>query len=210
MLDCLERKKGARAAVKVVSATTGAKPSDLDRERLADLVEAVAQKRDRAAFAALFAFYAPRVKGYLLRQGAGDAVAEDVTQDVMVTIWRRAETFDRRQASVSTWVFTVARNRRIDLIRRERRPALDPNDPLLVVDPEPEPDHAVDASQRAERLHAAIATLPAEQADLLKRAFFRGVTHSELAAETGLPLGTIKSRLRLAFGRLRRALDGQV
>ncbi|MBI1237821.1 MAG: sigma-70 family RNA polymerase sigma factor [Alphaproteobacteria bacterium] len=180
------------------------------RDALADLVEAIARDGDREAFAELFRYFAPRVKAYLLRLGAGHAQADEITQDVMVTVWRKAERFDRRLASVSTWLFTIARNRRIDVIRRTRRPEFDPDDPLFVPDPEPQPDDALLAAEREARLREAMKTLPREQAELLHEAFFKGLSHSEIAHATGIPLGTVKSRLRLAFGRLRAALEEEV
>ncbi len=185
-------------------------PNQIDRDAVADLLEAVAQRQDKSAFAVLFEFYAPRVKSYLLRLGCDDGTAEELAQEVMLTVWRKAATFDRRQASVSTWLFTIARNRRIDVIRRTKRPEFDPEDPLLVPEPEPAPDESINMAQREQRLHAAILELPQEQADLLKMAFFSGKSHGEIAEETGIPLGTVKSRLRLAFGRLRKILDGNV
>jgi RNA polymerase sigma-70 factor (ECF subfamily) len=171
---------------------------------------AVARQKDRAAYAEIFRFYAPRVKAFLMRGGASAHEADELTQDVMVTVWQRAETFDERQASASTWIFTIARNRRIDSIRRQRRPEIDPNDPMFVPDPAPAPDDAAIAASREDRLRAVMKGLPEEQRDLLRLAFFESKSHSEIAAESGLPLGTVKSRLRLAFGRLRKALDGDV
>ncbi len=167
----------------------------------------IAATGDRAAFRALFQHFAPRVKSYLLRLGVGDMEAEEVMQEVMLIVWRRADSFDARLASVSTWIFTIARNRRIDLARRGKRPELDPNDPALV------PDEAVDgadaqydAVQRDEKMRGALACLPPEQADLIRRAYYEDKSHSVIAAETNLPLGTVKSRIRLALGRLKDAL----
>lgn len=173
------------------------------------LVALVAQRRDRRAFEELFAFFAPRVKAYLMRLGTLRLEADELAQEVMITVWRRAETFDARQASASTWIFTIARNRRIDALRR-RRPELDPNDPMFVPDPEPAADAAIETAEREDRLRVALKTLPSEQRDLLDRAFFVGQSHSEIAEATKLPLGTVKSRLRLAFGRLRKLLEGEV
>lgn len=181
-----------------------------DRIRHAELVEAIARSGDKAAFGELFAHFAPRVKGYLTRIGADGGLAEELAQEVMLTVWRKAAMFDRAQASVSTWIFTIARNRRIDAVRRARRPEFDPEDPLLVPEPEIAPDDAMTAMQREERLKVAIEKLPAEQKALLEEAFFKSKSHREIADETGIPLGTVKSRLRLAFGRLRAALDGDV
>jgi RNA polymerase sigma factor (sigma-70 family) len=181
-----------------------------DAAAWAELVERIAASGDRQAFAALFQHFAPRVKSYLMRLGAPSANAEELTQEAMIMVWRKAASFDRAQSSVPTWLFTIARNKRIDAIRRERRPEIDPSDPALVPDPEPPPDAALDAGQRDARLKAAIATLPAEQADLLRLAFYEDKSHGDIAAERGIPLGTVKSRLRLAFGRLRKAMEGQV
>lgn len=178
-----------------------------ERSGLADLMSRVAADRDRLAFADLFAHFAPRLKSYLRRQGAADAVAEDLVQDVMLTVWRRAQQFDRSKASLATWIFTIARNRRIDILRRERRPEIDPNDPVLTPDPSVPADIDVEREQGAERLRAAIATLPAAQADLLRLAFFEEQSHSDIAARTRLPLGTVKSRIRLAVQKLRAELE---
>ena len=167
---------------------------------------AVAERRDRRAFRALFDHFGPRVKAYLLRLGADAATAEDVVQDVMLVVWHRAGQFDRRKAGLSTWIFTIARNRRIDVLRRERRPEIDPEDPALVRDPEDRADDLVETQQANGLLRRAVATLPDEQALLLRQAYFEDKSHSEIALEFDLPLGTVKSRLRLALGKLRGAL----
>ena len=182
---------------------------DLDRAMLADLVEAIGRDRDRAAFATLYSYFAPRVKGWLIRQGADPAAAEELAQESLLMVWTRAATFDRRQSSVSTWLFTIARNKRIDALRREKRPEFDPLDPALVPAPAAAQDAAYDAVQDEERLQRVIATLPAEQAELLHLAFYEDRSHRDIAVLRGLPLGTVKSRLRLALARLRKALDGE-
>ena len=167
-------------------------------------MSAIRDARDKTAFAALFRHFAPRVKAFLMKGGMSDAAAEDCTQDVMAAVWRKAHLFDPARASVSTWVFTIARNRRIDLLRRSKRP--EPED--LPWGPEPEPDQveALGLEQDSARLREAIKELPEKQRDLIQRAYFGDLTHSEIAAETGLPLGTIKSRIRLALERLRHKL----
>lgn len=179
--------------------------SDL-RSEMDDLLRAVGRDRDRAAFGRVFAHFAPRVRSYLGRLGADHATADELLQEVMLTVWRRADTFDPAQASAGTWIYAIARNRRIDGIRRERRPQIDPDDPALVPDAAEPADRMVEAAQDGHRLRLAIQTLPAEQAELLRLAFYEDMAHSEIAAERGLPLGTVKSRIRLALGRLRRNL----
>ena len=181
----------------------------LDRDAQALLVEAIAAKADKEAFAALFRHFAPKVKGYLIKIGTSRGEAEELTQEVMLTIWRKAATFDRRQASVATWLFTIARNRRIDAVRKEKRPELDPSDPMLVPDEPEAADVRLDTLEREARITRALKTLPKEQADLVHEAFYLAKSHSQIADETKLPLGTVKSRLRLAFARLRKAVEGE-
>jgi RNA polymerase sigma factor (sigma-70 family) len=173
----------------------------------ADLLVAVAQRQDRAAFATLFGHYAPRLKAYIRRFGMEEARAEELAQEVMLIVWRRAALYDPAQASVSTWIFTIARNRRIDELRRERRPEIDPNDPALVQEPVVA-DVVFAQNQVGRRLHAAVEALPEEQAVVLRKNFFEDKPHNEIAAELALPLGTVKSRLRLALAKLRQAMRG--
>ncbi|ABG30388.1 RNA polymerase sigma-70 factor, ECF subfamily [Roseobacter denitrificans OCh 114] len=160
--------------------------------------------QDRAAFAELFDHFAPRVKGFLIKSGADSTLAEECTQDVMATLWHKSHQFDPSRASVATWIFTIARNRKIDLLRRNRRP--EPED--LTWGPEAEPDQAevLGLQQESEILVSALAALPPAQRELIEKAYFGDLTHSEIAAQTGLPLGTIKSRIRLALDRLRHAM----
>jgi RNA polymerase sigma-70 factor (ECF subfamily) len=166
----------------------------------------VAQGRDREAFVALFSRYAVRVKAFLIAGGASHDVADEAAQDVMITLWRRAELYDPAKAAVSTWIFAVARNRRIDMIRRARRPAPDPNDPLFQPDPAPDSADMLASEDRDARVRAAIEDLGPDQRETVRLAFFAGLTQIEIAERTGAPLGTVKSRLRLAFRRLRAAL----
>ena len=171
----------------------------------ATLVARVRDDGDRTAFAALFRHFAPRVKGFLMKSGASAGLAEECAQDVMAVLWQKAHLYDPARASVATWVFTIARNRRIDALRKARRP--EPED--LFWGPEAEPDQAEGFEMRREneRLGYAVARLPDKQRVLVERAFWGDLTHSEIAAETGLPLGTIKSRIRLALERLRQSME---
>lgn len=170
----------------------------------AGLMIQVRDRQDRAAFAALFRHFAPRVKAFLMKSGAGAALAEECAQDVMATLWQKAHLFDPARASVATWVFTIARNKRIDALRKDRR--AEPEE--LDWGPEPEPDQAeaMEAQEETERLGRALASLPEKQRALIERAFYGDLSHSEIAAETGLPLGTIKSRIRLALDKLRQQM----
>lgn len=168
-------------------------------------VERIRDHRDKEAFAALFSHFAPRVKGFLMKSGAAADLAEECAQDVMVTLWNKAHLFDPSRASVATWIFTIARNRRIDILRKENRP--EPED--LPWGPDAEPDQAdvLALQQESSRLKAAVAALPDAQRDLIQKAYFGDLSHREIAVQTGLPLGTIKSRIRLALDRLRHAMN---
>ena len=165
---------------------------------------AVRDARDEAEFARLFGHFAPRVKAFLMRSGADATLAEECAQETMAALWHKAHLFDPARASVATWIFTIARNRRIDALRRQRRP--EPEE--LPWGPEPERDQAdaMALQQETEQLGTALAALPEKQRVLIEKAYFGDLTHSEIAAETGLPLGTIKSRIRLALDRLRHAM----
>ncbi len=170
----------------------------------AALMQQVRDHQDRAAFSVLFTHFAPRIKGFLIKSGADATMAEECAQDVMTTVWRKSHLFDPTRAAVSTWIFTIARNRRIDMLRRQNRPQ--PED--LPWGPEPEPDQAdvLALQQDTENLAQALATLPAQQRDLIEKAYFGELSQSEIAKITGLPLGTIKSRIRLALERLRHIM----
>ena len=175
----------------------------------AALVASVAQRRDREAFAVLFDYYSPRLNAYLLRLGADRTSAEEITQEVMVTLWHKADLFDSTKSSLGTWLYRVARNRRIDIARRDRVDYVDPSEYALDIpdDQAPDADGQIDAQTREDVLRTAMADLPEEQRVLVRLAFFDSLSHSEIAARTGLPLGTVKSRIRLAFSRLRRVLE---
>ena len=167
-------------------------------------MEAIRDHQDQAAFAALFGHFAPRVKAFLMKSGADAALAEETTQEVMATLWTKAHMFDPSRASVATWIFTIARNRSIDAIRKQRRP--EPEDLSWGPEAEPDQEDAMALQQESTKLARALSELPDKQRVLIERAYFGDLSHSEIAAETGLPLGTIKSRIRLALERLRHAM----
>ena len=162
--------------------------------------------RDRAAFAELFARYAGRVKGFLIQSGAEEGAAEEIAQEVMVTLWRRAARFEPDRAGAATWIFTIARNRRIDGLRRAGRAAAAGSEPMIDPEPAASAEAGMAGADRDARVRAAVAALSEDQRAVVRLAFFSGLSQSEIAARLGLPLGTVKSRLRLAFDRLRREL----
>lgn len=166
-------------------------------------------EQDRAAFAALFAHFAPRVKSYMLRLGSDNMHAEELAQEALATVWRKADRYDPGRAAASTWIFTIARNLRIDAFRRNNHPELDPEDPALVPDAPLSADNVVARKQDAVRIRDALAELPDDQRQVLHMSFFDDKTHSEISNELSIPLGTVKSRIRLAFGRIRTMLEDE-
>lgn len=179
------------------------------RARHAACMAAIANERSKSAFAEIFAFFAPRVKSYMLRLGASDSEAEELAQDVMATVWQKAGLYDASLASVSTWVFRVARNRRVDALRRANKPELSPEDPMLRPPEIETPDEMVARGEMEGIVRTELEKLPQDQLLLLRAAFYDGLSHSEIARAFNLPLGTVKSRIRLAFLRLRSPLERQ-
>lgn len=170
------------------------------------LLVSIGASKDRAAFKELFRRFAGRIKAFLIKGGAAPDQAEEVVQDVMVTIWRKSGSFDPQKASAATWIFTIARNRRIDVIRRERRPEPDPQDPLYKPDAPDTPQQALARGDRDKQVREAMASLSEEQREIIRLSFFAGLAHGEIAEQLGIPLGTVKSRTRLAFNKLRTVL----
>jgi RNA polymerase sigma-70 factor (ECF subfamily) len=183
--------------------TAGGLPANLTHEQL---LLRVATTQDRAAFVELFKYYGPRIKSYLLKNGADSATAEEIVQNTFITVWEKAAGFNPKKAGPSTWIFTIARNKRIDILRRQKFVAdIDDDSPVLANLAAETTEEYAD-SQTVEKLHSAIEDLPPEQADLLRLAFFEDKSHQDISDMTALPLGTVKSRLRLAMGKLRQAL----
>ncbi len=195
------------SAIKGCMAESKVDVSGLTDEDVAGWIVAIAERQDRAAFTRLFEAYAPRLKAFVAQRGCGNASPEEVVQDVMVSIWRRAGQYDPAKGRPATWIYTIARNRRIDLLRRHHMPTFDPDDMAYVPTDDEPADQEVYRSQYTKRLHEEIAQLPEEQAQLLRLAFFNELSHSEIAARTDLPIGTVKSRIRLAMQKLRGRLE---
>jgi len=172
----------------------------------ARLLHSVGAHGDRSAFSDLFEHFAPRIKAYCLKRGSSLSAAEEIAQEAMIKVWRRAAQFDPARASASTWIFAIARNARIDAFRRESRPEVLPED-FDAEDPSADTfGHLADA-EAGGKLVAEISTLPPDQAEVVRKAFFEDKTHQEIAQELKLPLGTVKSRIRLALGRLRKSMS---
>lgn len=168
-------------------------------------ISSIAERQDRASFALLFDCYAPQLKGYLLRRGVSASVAEDVAQDTLLTVWRKAALFDPDRASPASWIFTIARNRWVDVLRGEQR-----GGDGRIAEPlagQTTPEEELSKLQVEVRLRAALRTLPAEQAEILRLSYFEDRSHAEIAEQLQLPIGTVKGRIRLANAQLRSALE---
>ncbi len=192
-----------------VDGMTDANPVSPAKRDHVTLIKAIAEQRDRDAFAALFAHFAPRVKAWMMRAGSSAAAAEELAQETMLTVWQKAGLFEPSRASASTWIFTIARNQRIDALRRERHPSTLLPDPSEQPDAPVQADAAMDVAEQETRLRAALTLLPPEQAEVIRKAFFEDKVHAVVEKELGIPLGTVKSRLRLAIIRLRGTLGDQ-
>lgn len=179
-------------------------PRSTPTSHIDELLTRVATAQDKQAFGQIFDHFAPRLNSYMRKLGADAGQAEELVQEVMLTVWRKAPSFDATKAGASTWVYTIARNKRIDSLRRTR-PEYDNTDIALVAAPEAEHD-PVDLDAQQHHIEQAIAALPPEQADLLKLAYYEDMPHSKISAIRKIPLGTVKSRLRLALGKLRNSL----
>ena len=167
---------------------------------------AVRDDRCRESFGALFDHFAPRLKGFIMRSGTTSEQAEEIVQDVMLTVWRKAAQFDPHRAQVSAWIYQIARNRHIDIMRKERRPV--PEE--LKEEPNAEPDagQILALEQETQELKLAISRLSDDQRELIEKAYMGELSHTEIQEQTGLPLGTVKSRIRLGLERLRYELQG--
>lgn len=197
--------KKSRASHMTLAGDRAAIPSP---EELARLIGRVASDGDKQAFAALFRFYAPRLKSFLGKQGYADNECEDLVQETMLNIWRRASSFDPVKAGVSTWIYTIARNAGIDRRRREGRGAswrelTDFDD----TDPDPSVEARMIASESESRVRVALTSLPAEQAAVIRMTFYGEDPQADIARTLGIPLGTVKSRVRLALARLRKTME---
>jgi len=183
----------------------------VDSSRLSDLIEAMAARQDKPAFAELFGHFAPRLKAFGIRQGVDPGTAEELVQETMLSVWSKAATFDRSRANASTWIFTILRNKRTDMLRRESRPEADLESVGELASDTSSADDDHHAAQAGEVIRQAMVELPEEQVEVLKKAFFENKPHSTIAKELQLPLGTVKSRIRLALARLRLVLpEGQL
>ncbi len=198
-----------KAPVLTVVPTPGEGAGERPDAAWAQALRALAEHQDRDAFARLFAHFAPRVKRYLMQGGSPEAQAEELAQEALATVWRKAALFDPAQAAASTWIFTIARNLRTDALRRLRGEEAGeaPFDFDLLEAPQPALEDDLHAAREGERLRGALGRLPPEQAQVLRLSYYDDEPHARIAEQLGIPLGTVKSRMRLGVAQLRRLLE---
>ena len=197
--------RGMEAGSARIAPPTVTQAEDFAAHDFSKMIQAIAEHQDKSSFVKLFEHFAPRVKSYLMRGGTNEEFADELAQETMLAIWNKAANFDPKKAGASTWIFTIARNKKIDALR-SRGQRYDVN----IDEIETLTDNSVDSTENLIRedetfaIAEAIKKLPEEQAELIRLSFFDGKSHSEIAAEKNLPLGTVKSRMRLALERLRK------
>lgn len=181
------------------------------RKRMGDNLVAIGRDRDEVAFADVYSYYAGRVKSFLMGKGMVEEIAEELTQEIMLTVWRRAESYDPAKAAASTWLFTIARNRRIDYLRGNSRIEVELDDEMLDIETTENDSQAkfVDDAQDSIRLKNALEKLPQEQRQVMHLSYFRGQSHGAIAKWLDLPIGTVKSRIRLAMQAVRVSLQNE-
>jgi len=193
--------------MKQEQADTSKAAMPLSSAALTALLVRVAKHQDKDAFAELFGHFAPRVKSYVFKLGCTDTMAEDLAQQTLIQVWRKAKLFDANKAAASTWVFRIARNLRIDALRKQPHHQLDDYDFATLEDDSDSAETQVSRGQTGDVMREALATLPADQAEVIRLSFYDGLSHGDIAKALDVPLGTVKSRMRLAFAKLRESMQ---
>ena len=170
-------------------------------------VELVGKNQDKLAFNNIFRYFAPRLKSFLVKAGSTDSQAEEVIQEVMIAVWTKSSTYDSNKSSVSTWIYTIARNKRIDKIRKEKRHYLSESDEGLEIPVDSTQEKEIFSAQVSNCLKRYMSNLPEEQSKLLKLSYFYNKTHADISEELKIPLGTVKSRIRLALTKMRHLVE---
>ena len=176
-------------------------------EDLTLCVELIGKNQDKLAFNSIFRYFAPRLKSFLVKAGSTDSQAEEVIQEVMIAVWTKSSTYDSSKSSVSTWIYTIARNKRIDKIRKEKRHYLSESDEGLEIPVDSTQEKEIFSTQVSNSLKKYMSNLPEEQSKLLKLSYFYNKTHTDISTELKIPLGTVKSRIRLALTKMRHLVE---
>ena len=172
-----------------------------------DALKNIAERQDIGSFKKIFDYFGPRLKSFLMKSGADEAIAEEIIQETMTIIWTKADYYDSSVASPSTWIYTIARNKKIDILRKTRKAILEDIDTAILPPVESKADENIEHDQKFEMVAKYLDDLPKDQLDLLKMNFFEEKSHGEIAEITKIPLGTVKSRIRLALEKIRGKLE---
>ena len=176
-------------------------------DELSLCIKAIGKNQDKQAYSVIFKYFAPRLKSFLIKAGSTDSQSEEVIQEVMIAVWTKAGTYDCSKSSVSTWIYTIARNKRIDKIRKERRHYLSESDEGLEIPVDSTQEKEIFSAQLSSSLKKYMSNLPEEQSKLLKLSYFYNKTHADISEELKIPLGTVKSRIRLALAKMRHLVE---
>ena len=174
---------------------------------LSNYLRDIGDNQDKIAFSNIFKYFAPRLKSFFIKLGCSDSQAEEIIQEVMIAVWTKSKTFDRAKSSVSTWIYTIAKNKRIDKIRKEKKHNTVESDESLEIPVPSKQEEQLLSTEVNERLHHSLQFLPKEQAELLKLSYFYEKTHTDIAKDLRLPLGTVKSRIRLALSKMKNLVE---
>ena len=167
----------------------------------------IAESQDIGSFKKIFEYFSPRLKSFLMKSGAEENIAEEIIQETMTIIWTKADYYDPKVASPSTWIYTIARNKKIDILRKSRKAILEDIETAVLPAIEPKTEENIEHDQKFDIIAQHLDALPKDQLDLLKMNFFEEKSHGEISELTGIPLGTVKSRIRLALEKIRGKLD---
>ena len=179
-----------------------------DPNELTELLVLISKERDKQAFAALFEHFAPRVKSYVFKLGSDETMAEEIAQQTLLQVWRKAHLFNEDKAAASTWIFRIARNLRLDILRKEKHFDYTNHDLTEIEDERENQEKKLDQNQHAMIVRTALQQLPAEQIEIVRLSFYEGLSHGEISKQLDVPLGTVKSRMRLAFKRIKDSIGG--
>jgi RNA polymerase sigma-70 factor (ECF subfamily) len=196
---------------KTVNANKVVMLAEARSDNWSELLIKVGAERDRQAYAELFSHFAPLIKGFLMKGSSlGPERSEELVQETMIKVWRKADSFNATKSSASTWIYTIARNCRIDWLRREAKSSRDIEAEDIYESGEENPSYTSLIQKRnKEKVRENLAFLPPEQLDVVAKIYFEGKSHSEVASELSLPLGTVKSRIRLALNRLQLRMTAE-
>ena len=183
------------------------KPSEFTEDELVSFLRDIGENQDKVAFSNTFRYFAPRLKSYFVKIGSTESQAEEIIQEVMIAVWTKSSTYNREKSSVSTWIYTIAKNKRIDKIRKDKKHNTVDSDESLEIPVPSKQEQQILSTEVAEKIQHSLKFLPDEQAELLKLSYFYEKTHSDIAKDLSLPLGTVKSRIRLALSKMRNLVE---